>query len=133
MSAERSVIVRRLPKNLDLAQMHLFLREIEPVLKSDRQQLVFDLSEVRRMGSGGVDLLLHCMEEVMKGNGDIKLAAISPQAAVILELTGVDRLFEVFDNAADAIESFYQFSAHASGKSWHPWAVTSSVETKQAA
>ena len=53
---------------------------------------------------------LRCMEEAMKRNGDLKLAALSPQLAVILEMTRVDRLFEIFDNCNDAVESFHRFS-----------------------
>jgi len=42
----------------------------------------------------------------MKANGDVKLAAIPPEAAAILKLTRVDRLFETFDSTADAVNSF---------------------------
>lgn len=49
----------------------------------------------------------------MKRNGDVKLAAIPPAAAAILKLTRVDRLFETFDNPADAVNSFPQFSVDA--------------------
>ncbi len=47
----------------------------------------------------------------MKRNGDIKLAALPPAAAAILELTKVRNLFELFENAADAVDSFYRFPA----------------------
>ena len=46
----------------------------------------------------------------MKGNGDLKLASVSPQVAVILELTRVDRLFEIFERPCDAVESFHRFA-----------------------
>jgi len=45
----------------------------------------------------------------MKRNGDVKLASIPPGATAILELTRVDRLFEAFESAADAVNSFHQF------------------------
>jgi len=75
--------------------------------------LVFDFSGVRQLDSAGIEMLLRCLEEVMKRNGDIKLAAVPPAPAVILELTGVDRFFEIYENASDAVESFHQFPAHA--------------------
>jgi hypothetical protein len=53
------------------------------------------------------------MEEAMKRNGDVKLAAVSPQAAIILQLTRVDRLFEIFENPSDAVESFHRFPVQA--------------------
>ena len=82
---------------------------MDPILKSDQPRVVFDFCHVRRMDSLGVEMLLHCMEEVVKRDGDLKLAAIPPQLAVILELTRVDRLFEVYETTSDAVESFYGF------------------------
>jgi hypothetical protein len=35
---------------------------------------------------------------------------VPPSSAVILELTRVDRLFEVFDTVSEAVDSFYGFS-----------------------
>src|SRR5215831_5463876 len=113
MSGLRDVIVKQLPENLTLRHAHNFLVEIQPLLKADRPCLVFDFSEVGHLDSAGVEMLLRCMEEAMKRNGDLKLAAVSPSVAVILELTRVDRLFEIYENPADAVESFYRFPVHA--------------------
>ena len=81
-----------------------------PLLTGDRPCLVFDFSQVTEIDSASVDMLLHCMEQAMKQNGDLKLAAIPPSSAVILELTRVDRLFEIFATVSEAVDSFYGFS-----------------------
>ena len=81
-----------------------------PLLTGDRPCVVFDFSQVTEIDSAGVDMLLHCMEQAMKQNGDLKLAAISPASAVILELTRVDRLFETFATVSEAVDSFYGFA-----------------------
>ena len=52
---------------------------------------------MRHIDAGGIDVLLQCMREAMKRDGDLKLAALSPQAAVVLELTRTDRLFEIYE------------------------------------
>ncbi len=85
------------------------LRAVEPILHADRPQLVFDLSSVRQLDSAGVDMLLHCMSEAMKRDGDVKLAAPSAEAMVILELTRTGRLFEIYDSATDAARSYSSF------------------------
>ena len=51
-----------------------------------------------------------------KQNGDLKLAAIPPASAVILELTRVDRLFEIFATVSEAVDSFYGFSVPISSQ-----------------
>jgi anti-sigma B factor antagonist len=105
----RPVVVKRMPEHLNLVQARKFLKEIQPILSSDRPQLVFDLSTVRQLDAAGVDMLLHCMTQAMRRDGDVKLSALSPQAAVILEMTRTDRLFEIYDNATDAARSFSFF------------------------
>jgi anti-sigma B factor antagonist len=109
MQTSRPVVVKRMPERLNLKHTRLFLREVEPLLNSDRPQLVFDMAQVRQLDAAGVDMLLHCMAEAMKRDGDLKLCALSPQASVVLELTRTDRLFEIYENSADAVRSFTSF------------------------
>lgn len=112
MTSRRPVVVKQLPERVDLQQAQDLARAAEPFLKHDHPCLVFDFSEVRYLNSAGIEMLLHCMEEAMKRNGDVKLAAIPPEIAVILRLTRVDCLFEIFDDASDAVESFHRFLTH---------------------
>jgi hypothetical protein len=59
----------------------------------------------------------------MKRDGDLKLAAVSPASAVILELMRVDRLFEVFETSEEAVRSF-QIVAPATLAQTQPWYAT---------
>jgi anti-sigma B factor antagonist len=113
MRSERTVVVKQLPEKLSLEQGRVFLREIAHSLTADRPHVVLDFSDVRQLDSAGIHVLLHCLEEAMKRNGDVKLAAVPPAAAVVLELTKVDSLFETFGTAAEAVNSFHQFPRHA--------------------
>ena len=113
MISGRPVVVKQLPEKLTLEHGRSFFLEVEPCLKADRPRMVLDCSQIRQIDSAGIQMLLHCLEEAMKRNGDVKLAAVPPVAAQILELTKVDSLFEVFDSPADAVNSFYQSPIHA--------------------
>ena len=114
------VIVMQLPEQLTHAEVKAFCSELQPLLENDRPRIVLDASQVRYVDSAGVEMLLHCMEEAMKRDGDVKLAAVSPEAAVILELMRVDRLFEVFDSTDEAVQSFHAFPVCAIPRS-EPW------------
>ena len=103
----RPVAVKQLPEKLSVAQGRVFFRELEACLNSDRPRLVLDCSRLQHLDSAGIHLLLRCLEEAMKRNGDVKLAALPARAAATLELTGVHRLFESFDTTADAVSSFH--------------------------
>lgn len=109
METSKPVVVKRMPERLNLKQARTLLRELQPILTSDRPQVVFDMSQVRQLDAAGVDMLLHCMTQAMKRDGDLKLASLSEQAAVILELTRTDRLFEIYNSSAEAMRSFSHF------------------------
>jgi anti-sigma B factor antagonist len=109
MKTKKTVTVKQLPERLNLKGVREVVREIAPILKSDQPFVVFDFARVRQMDGAGVEMLLECIEQVMKQDGDIKLAAVPPELGVILELTRVDRLFEIFETTADAVESFHRF------------------------
>jgi anti-sigma B factor antagonist len=109
METNRPVVVKRVPERLNLKQARAFCREIEPILNSDRPQVVLDCSQVKQIDAAGVDMLLQCLAQVIKHDGDVKLAALSPEMAVILEMTRTDRLFEIYDSSSDAVLSFSRF------------------------
>src|SRR5271163_3936029 len=106
MLSRSPVIVMEVPENFDYSEGRTFLAELQPLLQSDRPRIVLDCSQVQHMDSAGIEMLLNCMGEAMKRDGDIKLANLSPAATAILELMRVDRLFEVFGTAEEAIRSF---------------------------
>jgi anti-sigma B factor antagonist len=99
-----------------------FFRDVQPFLRSDRPQLVFDMASVEQLDSAGIEMLLECMAECMKRDGDLKLASLSPQAATVLELTRTDRLFEIFETSTDAARSFSSFLPNAMRQQQQPLA-----------
>src|ERR1019366_7438452 len=106
MTSARLIEVKQLPETLSVKQGRSFFREVESCLNADRPRVVLDCSKVRGLGSGGVQVLLRSLEEAMKRNGDVKLAAIPPGAAAILELARVEHHFDPFETTADAVNSF---------------------------
>ena len=112
----REVVVRQLPETIDRIHGSLFLRELESSMNVERPCIVFDCSRLLQMDKPAVQLLLHCLEDAMKRNGDIKLAAIPEGSRTMLELTGVVRLFEIFDTNVDAINSFCRLPLHATSQ-----------------
>ena len=107
------VVVVQVPEVLNIREVHRFMEELVPLLESNRPRVVLDCSLVRSMESAGVEMLLSCLEEVLKRDGDLKLAALSPEAEVILELMRVARVFETFQTCEDAVRSFNAIPADA--------------------
>jgi anti-anti-sigma factor len=76
MLTQRPVLVMEMPEHLNAAEARAFLRELEPLLELPRPRLVFDCSEVRHIDSAGVAMMLQCLEEAMKQDGNLKLAPL---------------------------------------------------------
>jgi anti-sigma B factor antagonist len=106
MQTKGPVIVMELPEMLNHEEGKKFMDDLRPLMESHRPRIVLDLSQVQQMDSAGIEMLLDCMSEAMKRDGDLKLAAVSPASAAIMELMRVDRLFEVFETTDEAARSF---------------------------
>ena len=101
-----TVVVKQLHESLSRKQGRIFLSEVVNSVSNDRAGIVLDCSQTRQMDRPAIYLLLCCLEEAIKHDSDVKLAAIPAEAKAILKLTGVDRLFECYDTNAEAIISF---------------------------
>jgi anti-sigma B factor antagonist len=107
------VVVMQVPEILNVKEVHNFMQELGPLLESNRPRIVLDCSQVCSMESAGIEMLLRCLEEVLKRDGDLKLAALSREAEVILELMRVARVFETFETCEEAVRSFNVIPADA--------------------
>ena len=111
---KRIVAVNQLPEISNRKQGQIFLREIRNWMSVDRPRMVLDCSLLRRLDRSIIYLLLCCLEEAMKRNGDVKLAALPPGARTVLEDTGTHRLFDIYDTTAEAVNSFHQLPVYDS-------------------
>lgn len=104
---KRIVTVKKLPRELDIPQSRVFLKELETFIDADRPCLVLDCASVAQMSKVGICLLLTCLEEAMKRNGDVRLAGLTPEAKSAMISSGVSHLFRTFDSNNEAVESYY--------------------------
>ena len=117
------VIVMQVPEQLTVRETQDFMRDLAPLLESNRPRIVLECSQVRSMDSAGVETLLHCLEEALKRDGDLKLAALSAETEVILELLRVARVFETFSTSEEAVRSFNAIPVDALPQN-APWYTT---------
>jgi anti-anti-sigma factor len=100
-----------LSSTLDLEQKMVFLEEVEASMGQRRPRLVLDCSSLQELDDATMHLMLHCLEEALKRNGDVKLAALPPQTQGAFAAAGLERLFDVYDTAGEAVASFHQARA----------------------
>jgi anti-anti-sigma factor len=106
----RAVSVTQLPETLNEEQEWAFLEELKSSLTADRPRIVLNCSNLRAFDRLSLQLLLCCLEEAMKRNGDVRLAAVPADTRIVLESAGIDRLFKMFETEAEAVKSFQRYS-----------------------
>jgi anti-anti-sigma factor len=82
------------------------MRDLDRFLADKYQpRMIFDLSKVHTMNALGIDLLLKCVVRVSSCDGELRLAGASTQTSLVLELTQLNQVLEVFPTVAEAVAS----------------------------
>lgn len=68
--------------------------------------LVLDLSEVEYMSSAGLREMVAALKRAKQGGGDLRLCTPSERVVEVLDLAGLDSIFQVFDDQVAAVGSF---------------------------
>jgi anti-sigma B factor antagonist len=92
----QSAIVVKLPETFNAAGARQLKQELRAKINDGTPRVVIDLSQVKNIDSKGLEALLSCMEEVARRDGALQLGGISAEAATVLELTRLDKLFQKF-------------------------------------
>lgn len=79
---------------------------LNAAIDAGRTQIVLDLEQVEYMSSAGLRELVNALKKVKRGTGDLRLASIAPRVMEVLELAGLDTIFEIFENQVEAVGSF---------------------------
>ncbi len=75
-------------------------------IDAGRNQIVLDLSNVEYMSSAGLREIVAALKKVKKNNGDLRLANLSPRVKEVLDLAGLDTIFQIYPTQVEAVGSF---------------------------
>jgi anti-sigma B factor antagonist len=124
-----AVMTELLPEALSEKESAQLLRELVSHMSIERPCIVLDCGSIRQMDRSFLNLLLGCLEEAMKRNGDVKLAAVPSHAKLVLRAIGAHRLFEVFDTGTEAVRSFQRHIPVGISGTFVPASLSRAVES----
>ena len=75
-------------------------------IEAGRHQLVVDLSRVDYISSAGLRELVAALKRVKTVNGDLRLATPSDRVREMLNLAGLDTIFQIFPTQVEAVGSY---------------------------
>jgi anti-sigma B factor antagonist len=91
------------------------LRRIVLGLLNETQRIVLNFSWVDFVDSTGLGVLVASLISARHRGAEIKLAALGPRTREVLTTTKMDRLFEVYGSADEAVKSFRKHPKAAAG------------------
>ncbi|WP_187143024.1 STAS domain-containing protein [Terriglobus albidus] len=103
---KRAVNILQLPGQISSSSHAEILRRLKLAVQSGHPRFVLDCSRIEVMGAEEIQFILSCLEEAMKHNGDVRLAAVTPEARAVLQNAGISRLFEIYGSTESAIHSY---------------------------
>ncbi len=79
---------------------------VQSLVDSGRRALLLDCSRVTVLDSRGLGALVRNWVSVQRHGGKLKLLFLPPQMRTALEITGLLKVFECFDDVGLALRSF---------------------------
>ncbi len=72
-------------------------------VKGGRRRVVVDLSATEFMDSSGLGALIAGLKTARQAGGDLRIAQVTPQVAMVLQLTNLDRVLRAYDSVEAAL------------------------------
>lgn len=79
---------------------------LDKSIEDGKSNLVLDLGGVEYMSSAGLREMVRVMKVVKKKGGDLRIANPSDRVREVLELAGLDSIFEIYPTQVEAVGSF---------------------------
>ncbi len=81
-------------------------KSLQQLAESGRHHIVLDLQDVDYLSSAGLRVMVSTLKSVKRWNGDLKVAAPSPRVSEVLQLAGLNSIFEVYPTQVEAVGAF---------------------------
>jgi len=96
-------MIIKLPEHFTEASTRVLQEQMEFSRSSKCVNIVLDLSEVREIDTKALETILRYMDRVAQNAGSIRVSGMSAEAATFLELTRMDSVFAMYEEAPTAM------------------------------
>ena len=95
--------------DLDRATL-LDVEEFKKILFEDIQtgwrKIIIDLTECKFIDSTFLGTIVIALKKITELGGKLRLVGIQPETQIMFQLTNMNRIFKIFENREDALQSF---------------------------
>lgn len=72
----------------------------------ERPKMMLDFQNVDHLSSAALGMLINVNQKIKLQSGELRLVNIKPQIIEVFMITRLNKLFKIFPNREDALESF---------------------------
>lgn len=73
---------------------------------NETNNFVLDLSKMEYIDSTGLGGIVACMKFASEKDGDLKIACLQSKPRMVFEITRANKIFDIYDEVATAVESY---------------------------
>ena len=99
-----NILVAHLQMFLDQAGAENFKYTLSERIKPG-EKIILDLEKLVNIDNYGLDALLATAQKALENGSEIKLARVSADMKIVLDITKVYRVFEIYPTIEEAVES----------------------------
>ena len=82
-----------------------FASLLHEMTEQNVKYIIADLTKVKIMNSSGLGMLVSGLTSMKKNNINFILVSVPDKIMSLLEMTHLDKVFQIYDNEAEAVES----------------------------
>ncbi len=101
---ENEILVFAIKGRLDAATASTAEETIKNTMAEDTQRLLFDLTALEYLSSGGLRVILGAAKEIRRREGKVALAALTPYVYEIFEVSGFTAMIPIKDTVEEAFK-----------------------------
>lgn len=106
VSTLNQVTLVRVDGRIDSSNANHLGAALSGEIDSGRTRIVLDLSSVEYMSSAGLREIVMAYKKVQRRDGDVRIAQPSDRVLEVLEVAGLDNVFQIFSSQTEAVGSY---------------------------
>ena len=103
---EQGVCVLQTAGDLDAAKAPELGQVLDKAINDGKKKIVVDLGDTRFVDSSGLAALVRGFKRARAASGNLALAHLQPAVLKVFELTRLDKAFDIFPDANEAVRKF---------------------------
>jgi anti-anti-sigma factor len=99
MHSNQNIIIRPVG-SLDISNSDTLRQAVTEAISQGAQSLLINCQEISFLDGSGLSVMVMALKKAKEANIRLALCSVGEQALLLFELTGMNRVFDIFENQA---------------------------------